>query len=277
VIGQQTTLTLRVEGVGDAAQQIGRWFQVPDTFNHVEVIRKTGVEQKSEAGFSVYEQQVVLTSFDSGSWQLPRLTATIRSVNQRQETLLETVADSLAVLPANITDLQDYHPIKEIIIPDRKPPLWLVAAIVTLVALLIFGGIWLYKRLNKKKPAAGTGGRDAAATARAKLHELETQLRSGQLQNREFYYTYHHIMRTYIGHTLLPGAQQQTTDELMPVIQTRFGNNLPVYTQLYQSLRLSDAVKFARFNPPPAEATAALAAAEAFIQFVAALNNSVHA
>jgi LPXTG-motif cell wall-anchored protein len=139
---------------------------------------------------------------------------------------------------------QDYHDIKDIInvqVEKKKEQnwYWYVAASVLLVAAIIY---LLIKK--KKKPAPVAPPIDPYKEAKAELEKLKNE----KLPSKLFYTRLVDIFRLYIFKRKGIASLQKTTDDL--VIQLK-QLKLPEndFNLLAQSLRMSDFVKFAKYEP----------------------------
>ena len=75
-IGEQILLKLSVENARGGM----RWFQFPDSLNHIEVVSRSKIDTVATTSGVNYIQVIALTSFDSGRWQFPGLS--IAGLNQ---------------------------------------------------------------------------------------------------------------------------------------------------------------------------------------------------
>jgi hypothetical protein len=124
---------------------------------------------------------------------------------------------------------------------EKKPQTWYwyVAVSVLLVAVILY--ILLKK---KKKPAVTAPPPDAYAEAKKELEKLRKENQPLKL----FYTRLIDVFRLYVFQRKGIASLQETTDDL--VLQLR-SLNLPEdeFRQLAQVLRMSDFVKFAKYEP----------------------------
>jgi hypothetical protein len=139
---------------------------------------------------------------------------------------------------------QDYHDIKDVIdvqVKEKKKETWYwyVAASALLIAAIIY-----FLTRKKSKPAARIPFVDPYKEAKQELEKL----RKENLSSKAFYTRLVDIFRLYISRRKGIASLQKTTDDL--VVQIR-SLKLPTeeFNQLAQSLRMSDYVKFAKFEP----------------------------
>jgi LPXTG-motif cell wall-anchored protein len=152
-------------------------------------------------------------------------------------------------LPVNVSfspfdPNQDYHDIKDIInvqVEKKKEQnwYWYIAASGLLVAAIIY---LLIKK--KKKPAPVAPPIDPYKEAKTELEKLKNE----KLPSKLFYTRLVDIFRFYIFRRKGIASLQKTTDDL--VIQLK-QLKLPEndFNVLAQSLRMSDFVKFAKYEP----------------------------
>ncbi len=243
VLGEQVTLELKAEGINPQTASLSKWFAVPDTANHIEVIKRSPIDTLTVNGTVSYMQTVTITSFDSGSWQLPPLFVLMQKGGKEDSLFANKL--TLQVLPVDISNLKDYHPMKDIIEVEVKPDYLLIALI---VALVIFSGIALYFIFFKKKQKQTPVVQPIAS--RSLLDKALEELNLLQKQNPPsivFYTKMDEICRTFLQQQLNIRALQSTSDELM--LQLNHYMQGDERTPFYQLLRLMNAVKFAKYNP----------------------------
>lgn len=243
--GEPDTLTLSAVWPGHQFQQ---GFAVADSFPHFEVWDK-GTFTKTENGII---QNIVVTSYDSGRFNLPPLA------------LIEApavAADSfpINIQPVNIDTLQDYHDIKDII---EVPPVsqWpFITLIAGLTIASIVGLYFLLKKLKATEAKATVAKSKIGAYQKAKeaLQKLEPQTKQPG-PAKPFFVSLTSIYRTYLSEAYHWRSLQQTGGELIlqakPLLaETDFYN-------LTNAIRLSDAAKFAKYEPPQTDWQIALAA-----------------
>lgn len=249
LIGEQVTLQLKVENLTDQAQQLDRWFKVQDTAGHIEVVRSGKMDTISIDGQTTLMQKITITSFDSGAWQIPVMDPVIKDINHQQYTL-STTPVTLQVLPVDVSQLKDYHPLKEIIDVDYTDYTWLYIAggvlILGLLVYLLFR--WWKKRKNrpvKGKPIV-KGPPLAWAMGQIDALEKEGLVEAGQF--KEFYTRLLDICRAYFDQRLATHAFQATSKELVGSLQAYLVRHKE-RVDLESFASLSDYVKFAEHSP----------------------------
>ena len=243
--GEPDTLSLSANWPGHQLQQ---GFIVADSFPHFDVWYK-GTATKTENGIS---QTIVVTSYDSGRFNLPPLPL----VESPQAT---TDSFPINIQPVNVDTLQDYHDIKDIIeVPATSQWPFIVG-----IALLTIGAIvGLYFLLKKtrlakaetklKAPKIGSYQRAIEA-----LQKLEPQtLQPGPA--KPFFTTLTSIYRQYLNEAYHWRSLQQTGGEL--ILQAKPLLSETAFYELTNAIRLSDAAKFAKYQPPQPDWQTALTA-----------------
>ncbi len=258
-IGEQFELKLSVEPTANSNVLIDTWFNIPDSIQHFEVLQRLPIDTLEIDGFKSYSQKILLTSYDTGTYPLP-----IFSIVLVDKKSIATQPLPIKVLPVNISNMQDYHDIKEII--DVEPETdWLfwgqIAAALILTLILLF---FIIKYLIKKKPTKIIKQKvisiDAILLQIDALHPLiKTH------QYKPLFTQLISITRQFSDVQLQTETLTKTTDEYMVLLKGKVGNE-PTQVQYYQLLRLADAVKFAKFQPAESECLQALQAAKTFVQ-----------
>jgi hypothetical protein len=213
-----------------------RFFDI-DSIAHFEILQRQKIDTLDDGGRIELKQVLILTSFDSGQWVIPSF-------------LLpgHTVTDSIAVevVFAPFDPNQAYHDIKDVInVEPEQPPkkktwYWYAAA----GALLLVVIIYLLTR-KKRQPAAVTAiPVDAYKDA---MQELE-KLRKENPASKIFFTRLVDILRLYVLRRTGITSLQKTTDDLVVQLRTLKLDGM-VFNSLAQSLRMSDFVKFAKYEP----------------------------
>jgi len=262
LIGEQIVLQVRLEQPDGSRMEPTSWFTLPDSFAHFEVIKRLPIDTIHVGSPTAYVQKIILTSFDSGSWTLPPIRVAIgnREINTQPLTI--------AVLPVDVSGLKEYHDIKGIIQPEESTNWWRIAAIAGGVLLVLAFGWWLVRYLRRKKKisllAVTPLGWQEAIT---RIDALEHALRTGEKGYRAFFTELVQICRHFSDSQLRMNTTSYTTDEYMLAIRGRTGAQ-PAETAYFQLLRISDAVKFAKFIPTDEDCAGSAASARAFIQAI---------
>jgi len=250
LLGEQINLTLTLRDVNPQTTFIANWFTVADTANHIEVLSRKPIDTADIEGTQAYVQQLVITSFDSGKWQLPPLFVVLQDKQTGKQTQLKANDIFIEVLPVDVSALKEYHPLKNVIeVSVRNSPYIIIGLIfITLVALILL--IIFMRAKQKKKPVQEKSTLRGNPLQRA-LDQLD-KLNEKPLLNKddikEFYTAIDFICRKYFAEQYNMHAMQLTTDELMIRLSVYLQQEKNAHT-FYQLLRMADAVKFAKFIP----------------------------
>jgi hypothetical protein len=219
-----------------------------DSIPHFEIVEAGQQDSSVDAANKVYKQQLIITSFDSGYWTIPRYA--LQSGKKKYYT--DTFNVNVTFSPSDTA--QDYHDIKEIIKVDNpgNPYIpWIIAA-VTLLAL----GLLIYF-LRKKKPVARPAGPPVSKLspfeeATQSLETLRKENLPGKGEVKQYYTRLNDILRWYVYRRFDFSSLEKTNEELiLQLRQTKLAH--ADYTTLAQALRMADFVKFAKYTPSPAE------------------------
>ncbi len=248
LLGEQVNLSVEIKT--PAAKPVTKWYNLPDSFHHLEVLSRSQVDSTEEAGIRTYRQSFVLTGFDSGQWVIPRLSVSISKKTYKSDSIF------LGVLPVQLSD-SAYHDIREIIIvPDKKIPWWYwLAGAFSLVLLGVLVYLWLK---SFRKAATKAAGISAISPLEEALAALE-QLHSEGLPERGAYKTYYSrlsdIFKKFLSRRFQMRAMQSTTGELLMLLAHKMGKES--LSKLAETLRIADAVKFAKYQPAHTQAAEA--------------------
>lgn len=227
-------LTMTIDAVIGAGQN-GDLFSI-DTMPHFEVLDQGKIDTSMESGGLRLKQIVTITSWDSGTWQLP---AVIRNGQAEQPVTIEVSYTS----PWD--PRQPYHDIKGIApveAPGRSTWWWYVIGLAVLIALFL-----LFFPEGKKDPAAVKLDSNAYRKAMEALEKLQKE-GTASANVKQYYTELINIFRTYLKGAKGIQSFSKTTDDLSIQLQSL---KMPQadYNNLVQTLRLSDLVKFAQYKP----------------------------
>ena len=269
LIGEQVMLQIKVENFNDRTTFLQNWFYISDTTSHIQVVKREPVDTIDAGGLTTYLQKVTLTSFDSGKWKLNPMQVMMQERATGKQTILQTDSLFLEVLPVDVSNMQSYHDIKDILAVEAKPDYFLYAAIAASVIILAIL-IWLLvKRRNIKKEEAPKPMYKGTPLEHAleKIKDLERENLPAKGQIKLFYTRLSDICKNYFHDQLQVHSSQSTSDELM-VLLSVYLQNEKNRTQFYQLLRLADAVKFAKYIPEVEQNKEAVKTAIASLQHI---------
>ena len=213
-----------------------RFFTI-DSIPHFEILERKKIDTVDNRAGIKLSESFTLTSFDSGRWVIPSF-----ELPGDKPMFTDTIPVNVSFSPFDPN--QDYHDIKDIIevhaVEKKKEDwYWYVAASVILLGAIIY----LLAR-RKKKPAVKVKLIDPFTVAKLELEKLQKE----NLSSKLFYTRLVDIFRLYISRRKNIASLQETTDDL--VVQLR-SLRLPEedFNQLAQTLRMSDFVKFAKYEP----------------------------
>ncbi len=261
-IGEQIKVKLSVEQVPMGTP----WLNVQDTFNHLEVVERGKVDTVNSNGAFNFYQTISITSFDSGSWKFPSLIWP--GIN------VVTSPFNLDVLPVDVSQMKDYNDIRDII-EYKKEFNWLLFLLVAVGILLLALLARWYVKKRKNSPAIkkvnDQSPLDWALEELEKLHGQPYTTTDG----KKYYGALTDISRTFFARQFAHRTATQTTDEWMIALQA-LQIDADTRSYFFQVLRLSDAVKFAKYMPPTVEIDASMNHTRQMIKKAALLHSEAY-
>jgi hypothetical protein len=250
LLGEQVTLQLKAEGINTRMSFLQTWFDIPDSISHLVVVKRNDVDTIDAGGVTDYTQTLTITSFDSGKWKFGPLQLILQDRTTGKQTFLQTDSIILEVLPVDVSDMQNYHDVKDILDVKVKPNYWLYVAIALSIIVLVVL-IWLIIKSSKKKKVEAPKPAYKGTPLEYALQQIKELQREGLPAKRQvklFYTRLSDILRNYFKDRLNVHSSYGTSDELM-ILLSVYLQDEKYRTQFYQLLRLSDAVKFAKYIP----------------------------
>lgn len=225
---------------------------IKDSIKVLDFIRALPVEKKNVGENIVEYHKFIFSKYDSGKVEIPpvRIEYTKHQSGNRHALYTNPVSLTVHTLPVNTQE--DIKDVKE---PVKLPLNWLlVIAIVILIAALLVGGFYLYKRFRKKKDGV------VAAEPEIKLppHEIALQklhlLEEKKLWQQGFVKEYHseitEIVRSYFEERFDFRALEMTSSEILGVL-SYLEEGRKVVESANNFFSNADLVKFAKFQPIP--------------------------
>lgn len=230
----------------------------------IEIIRVTPVDTAIIAGEKLQlSQDLVITVFDSGFFEIPALPFSVASSN---------ITDTLNTLPVGFeiltvkadTTIKDIKGIYKVPLSFRE--IWPYIAVLAILVLLVWLLISYIKnrKISTLHRAAAISTEPPAVIA---LHDLE-QLKAEKawLNNRiKYYYSkLSEILRVYIEGQFKTQALEQTTEEILISLKPVLAD-VNDYNRISTLLRLADFVKFAKVIPDTQESAIQVEEATKFV------------
>lgn len=266
LIGEQITYEVKLSGINKNEVFLAEWIAVPDTFNHFEIIKAEKPDTFTIENTLTVIQSFTLTSFDSGQWTVPPFSIQLRNTSTQQIKTLSTPVLTVEVLPVDVSSLKDYHEIKEIIpVEDIADKNWLLIGAIALTVIVIAVVLMLLQKRKKHASVAITNHLPAYEWAIAALKDLKQQQQT--LNTFRFFLELDGIYRNYLQRSGIADAMHTTADELMVKMDTEI-KDASLKTRFYQTIRLINAVKFARHKTAETEKETAISSVTEVIEHI---------
>ncbi|MBN1995044.1 MAG: hypothetical protein JW953_20280 [Anaerolineae bacterium] len=258
-VGDQITLRLEITHPRDSRvvlpQLEGQW----QAFVLVDQTAPETVDNGD--GTAITGKDIVVTLFSPGEYQTPALVVAHRKPDGSVEEL------AAPVIPIQVTSvltedtaLRDLKAQADLPVPPLWP--WILAGLwvaMLLAVLLTAGGMWLYRRWQRRSVPVELGRpipvidlRPPEVIAHEELDRIEALNLPAQQRIKEHYILVANCLRRYIeGRYQIP-ALEQTTGELRFAFQ-RVNTPMREVSVFMRLLFESDLVKFARYLPDPDE------------------------
>lgn len=230
------------------------WSTLPESVPHFEIISRGKLDSSIKDGVVQYEQNIALTSFDSGRMVIPSVP--FQFIKEDDNSSLQLFSDSVAiqVTYSPMDSIQPFHDIKDIILVKAGKHWWLWVLISVGIILLIVL-IWLGIKFFKKKEVSTqlfSSTIPPFEEAMKALSQLKEQPLLSPQNVKEFHTALTVIFKRYLSRTTNQNKLHLTSDEILMELKTMgFTNELLV--NYANSIRMSNAVKFAKFLPSISE------------------------
>ncbi len=229
------------------------WTSIPDTFGPLEVVKRSKIDTVRKDNLFSLVQNLMVTSFDGGTFALPSFTLTlIKSDNSRDTFLTEPL-----YLKFNSVEVDTTQDIKDIKGPLNVPIDWrnyltYLLILIALIVLAFFG----YKYWKKRKQKLPDLGYDPSIPPHVLALEALKQLDSEKLWQsgyiKKYYIRLTDIVRIYLERQFEIKAMEMVTPEIISSLRkNNFEQNL--INDMSELFSLADFVKFAKHQTLPDE------------------------
>lgn len=234
------------------------WFNMPDTLGHFQVVKQNKIDSTYPNGNINFSQDIILTSFDSGRQVIPPLV--LNMATQEGDSSFNLVTDSIPIQVSYspMDSVATFHDIKSIIEVKKEWTWWWWAILGVALVLLFFWVRFLVKFFKKK---------NAPDLFKSKLSPFDEAMQSlddldkGQLlqKNEPDNYgvkAYHtkltDIFKRYISRKTNTYKMHLTSDEILMELD-EYNLSKEQLSSFANCIRMSNAVKFAKYIPPQNE------------------------
>lgn len=238
VIGEQIQYGLKVQ-VPSAGHKVH--FVIPDSIPHFDIIKKGDITTLPGNPPSL-EQVITFTSFDSGSWVFPSIPVLITDGQRRIDLASSTVLVQVGYSPEDTTGIYDIRSVRKVQIDDS---FWYYIALAALIALLLAWLLYRHfkKRRNRPRPVFDT----VLSPLQEALSEYE-KVEKDTLPDKEFHTRAAAIFKKFISRKWQTDVLNTTSGELLLQLNSKY-SDASLSGRVAAPLRLSDAVKYAKFKP----------------------------
>lgn len=257
LIGEQLQYSVEASFPANA-YNIG-WFNVPDSFSHFEVVNRGKIDSIESNGILTCRQTLTLTSFDSGINTIPALAINFDPLADDSTIHLFTDSIPINVSFSPLDSTQTFHDIKSIIEVKDEVPWWIWAGAAALIILLVVLVVYLVKYFKRrKKPASVFNSKlspfDEAMQSLDALQK-EQLLYKGDV--KQFHTRLIDIFKRYLSRKMQKNILNLTSSEVLLSLNDTLLSKADT-SLIAGSLRMTDAVKFAKYFPPTSESESAL-------------------
>ncbi len=259
LIGEQVNVKIKIDDIPQGVNII-QDIRLPDTINHLEILSHT-IDTVSVSGRANYIHNLVITSFDSGYWQLPAFELVFDNGKR-----LTSEALNITVLSVDVSNLQDFHDIKDILEVPLENNWYIISALVGVFIFSLFAVLWF---VQKRKNDTVQNIRPGTLSDMYKdlIQLIDDYQRSGiydPVSVKKVYHKSSHATRSFLDALWSANTNHFTTSEYMINVKSNISST-DEQTRYFQFLRLADAVKFARYLPSAEESKEVLERLQNFI------------
>ncbi len=246
LIGEQINIKIQIPN--NANNKI--IIYIPDSIAHFDVLLKKNIDTITISENKFWQQNITITSFDSGQWTFPPLKYQAADSNY----FTDSFRINVGYMPIDSGALA--RNIKTIIVVKVFNWLWVYVAMAILFGLIV--SYFLYHYINNKKSSIKNKRKiNAYKFALAELEKLEMQHKKSTLSVTEYHSSLSTIFKTYCSHVSLQSFSNSTTNQVLVKLNS-YELQATTMEQTSQALLTGDSAKFAKYNPSFSENETAL-------------------
>jgi hypothetical protein len=232
------------------------YFDLPDSILHFDAIDKGSFDSTAnDNGFNL-RRKIIFTSFDSGAWYIPAFPVTLEKGNDAKRFMTDSVLINVGYAQSDSTaELRDIKPIMEVKVIDY---FWYYVGGAILISLIIAILLLRYFRRRARKPLPVLHS-DLSPFDEA-MNDLNTLSKySLHIPNevKQYHTQLDYIFKRYYSRKIEINLLNKTTDELL-LKSNELQEETALISVLAETLRMGDAVKFAKYVPPVSESENAM-------------------
>lgn len=246
LIGEPVNFALKVFLPSNGYQLSSGGF--PDTLPKITIIKKGNFDSSQQSDYQLFQQNIQFTSFDSGYVTIPAIHFIFSDGTSRQEVISDSLKLFVTYSPQD--SIVPFHDINDIISVKPQPEYWKWIVVGLGILLFLILAIVLFKKYSKQKLPHNflKNPEKAFPEALAGLNLLRSQLPIPIEDSKQFYTDLTDIFKRYLTQTYFTNYAQKTSDELLVALKDKLENSDRLFP-FANTLRISDAVKFAKYRP----------------------------
>lgn len=219
-------------------------WKIPDSLAHFEWVAKGNPETTEAVDGKKIVQVLSLTSYDSGYWVIPPIKILVKGKSY----VTDTVGVKVVYIPQNPTDdYRDIKPIVEVEASTKLDKKWIILGVMTVLGIIAII-LLLRKKKGPAKDIASVPKLTPYEAAMKSLENLRKKLPTEAEQMKPFYTELNEVLRVYLSGSRNWPSSQKTTEEMIHYLKT-LGLSQEAILPLFQTLRMANFVKFARYLP----------------------------
>ncbi len=233
------------------------WPLITDTITrNIEVLDRTTIDTIYEDDQLNLTQSFLITSFDSGYFELPEVDFQFKL---DADTTIYSTSTGILFLQVFVPEVDTSQAFKPIVAPISEPYTlaeilpWII--VITAGLILIGIIIWLFVKRQKKQPVFKRKPAPSLPPDVEALNKFE-ELRHAKVwqsgQIKKYFTELTDITRVYLERRYHFDAMEMTSDEIISTLNNK-SVNAEAKSKLENVLRLADMVKFAKAQPTPLE------------------------
>jgi hypothetical protein len=229
------------------------WFNLPDTFGRFQVVKENKIDSSFLNGNINFSQDITITSFDSGRQVIPPLAVNMETL--QGDSTFDLVTDSIPIQVSfsPMDSVATFHDIKSIIEVKKEWAWWWWIVLGVVLILVFFWIRFMVKYFKKKKePEIFKSRLSPYDEAMQSLNNLEKEQ---LLQNngvKEYHSRLTDIFKRYISRKAKAYKMHLTSDEMLMDLN-EYNLSKEQIAAFANLLRMSNAVKFAKYIPDQEE------------------------
>lgn len=223
-----------------------KWFSIPENLGPFVVRSQNKIDSTYANGLLGFSQSFSITSFDSGAQVIPSVQLNLTNLHNDSTFIMMTDSIPISVSYSPADSVLPFHDIKPVLSVNLKNEWWFWIAIAAGILLLLLIIYWIVRKRKKKKSAPSIASLSDYDEAMKALEDLSKAGLPEKGEWKLYFSQLTDIFKKYLSRFSGKDQMHLTGEELIAELHSQCKDR-ELLSHFAETIKLGDAVKFARF------------------------------